>query len=134
MGDGELISDLNTLKFSFNPYNLNRLSIVAGAAAVRDTEYTAKCTAEIIRVREWLKKELTDRGFEMTDSMANFLLVSHPGLSGKDYFQRLRERGVLVRYLGDERIKNCVRITVGSAEQMEALVRETDNILAEVDK
>lgn len=134
VGDGELISDLNTLKFSFNPYNLNRLSIVAGTAAVRDTEYTAKCTAEIIRVREWLKKELTDRGFKMTDSMANFLLVSHPGISGKDYFQRLRERGVLVRYLGDERIKNCVRITVGSAEQMEVLVRETDNILAEVDK
>ena len=117
------------MKFSFNPYNLNRLSIIAGKESVLDTEYFDKCITEIIANREYTVKELEKRAFTVLDSKANFIFAKHNTLSGADYFNELRKRNIVVRYFSKERIKDYVRITIGSKEQMTALIEATDEIL-----
>ena len=125
----ELISDICKMKFSFNPYNLNRLSIIAGKESVLDTEYFDRCIAEIISNREYTVNELEKRGFTIPDSKANFIFAKHNTLSGEKYFNELRKRNIVVRYFSKERIKDYVRITIGSKEQMTALINATDDIL-----
>ena len=117
------------MKFSFNPYNLNRLSIIAGKESVLDTEYFNRCISEIISNREYTVIELTKRGFTIPDSKANFIFAKHNTLSGEEYFNELRKRNIVVRYFSKERIKDYVRITIGSIEQMKALIKATDEIL-----
>ena len=94
----ELIADMCKMKFSFNPYNLNRLSIIAGKESVLDTEYFDRCIAEIIASREYTVKELEKRDFTILDSKANFIFAKHGTLSGADYFNELRKRNIVVRY------------------------------------
>ena len=129
ISNAELISDMCKMKFSFNPYNLNRLSIIAGKESMLDTEYFDKCIAQIIANREYTVNELTKRGFTIPDSKANFIFAKHNTLSGEDYFNELRKRNIVVRYFSKERIKDYVRITIGSKEQMTALIDATDEIL-----
>lgn len=125
----ELIADMCKMKFSFNPYNLNRLSIIAGKESVLDTEYFDKCIKEIISTREYTVNELTKRGFTIPESKANFIFAKHSTLSGDEYFTKLRQRSIIVRHFGKEKIKDYVRITIGSREQMDALINATDEIL-----
>ncbi len=129
ISNAELISDMCKMKFSFNPYNLNRLSIIAGKESVLDTEYFDKCIAQIIANREYTVNELEKRGFTIPDSKANFIFAKHNTFSGEDYFNKLRKRNIVVRYFSKERIKDYVRITIGSKEQMTALINATDEIL-----
>ncbi|MDL2257827.1 histidinol-phosphate transaminase [Eubacteriales bacterium OttesenSCG-928-K08] len=129
LGNAELISDLNKMKFSFNPYNVNSLSLLAAAEAIKDESYFKRCTDEIIRVREITRSALLERGFELTNSKANFLFAKPPKLGGGEYYQKLRQLGVLVRHFDKERISDYVRITIGTQEQMEALLEKTDRIL-----
>lgn len=124
-----IIADMCKMKFSFNPYNLNRLSIIAGKESVLDTEYFDKCIAEIISTREYTVKELEKRGFTIPDSKANFIFAKHETLNGEVYYKKLRERNILVRHFSKEKIKNYVRITIGSKMQMNALIDATDEIL-----
>ncbi len=129
----DIIKDLNTIKFSFNPYNLNRLSLLCGAASVLDNDYFTNCCNEIIDIREKIKEEFIALDFKVTDSKANFLFVSPP--SGKDnfnaekYFVALREKNIVVRYFNIPRINNYVRITIGTKEQMEKLIKATKDII-----
>ncbi len=125
----ELIADMCKMKFSFNPYNLNRLSIIAGKESVLDTEYFDSCISSIINTREYTVKELEKRGFVIPESKANFIFAKHNTLSGEEYFNELRKRSIIVRYFSKERIKDYVRITIGSKEQMTALINATDEIL-----
>ncbi len=125
----ELIADMRKMKFSFNPYNLNRLSIIAGKESMLDTEYFDKCINDIITTREFTVKELINRGFTIPESKANFIFPQHINISGEYYFTELRKRNILVRYFKTEKIKNHVRITIGSKEQMQALLDATDEIL-----
>ncbi len=134
IGNKELINDLNTLKFSFNPYNINRLSIIAGKKAFEDKEYFVKCVTTVAETREFTKKALIDLGFSCTDSLSNFILAKTDKLGGKDLYLALKERGILVRYLGDEIIKEYVRITIGSKEQMITLIDTIKTILSEAEK
>ena len=129
ISNAELIEDMCKMKFSFNPYNLNRLSIIAGKESVLDTEYFNRCISEIISNREYTVNELTKRGFTIPDSKANFIFAKHNTLSGEEYFNELRKRNIVVRYFSKERIKDYVRITIGSIEQMKALIKATDEIL-----
>lgn len=128
-GNKALISDLNRIKFSFHPYSVSRLSQLAGIAAVEDREYFEKCTSSIIKTRARAARELKALGFEMTESRANFLFVRHPKLSGERLYRALREKGVLVRYFGSERIEDFLRITVGSDEETDALIKALGEIL-----
>jgi len=121
---------MNTLRFSFNPYSVNRISMLAGEAAMKDAAYFEKCRKEIIKNREFTTGELKKLGFTLTDSMTNFVFAKPAGISAFDYVQALRERGIIVRYFGSkERIKDYVRITVGTYEEMSALISATEEIL-----
>lgn len=124
-----LIADLDKIRYSTNPYNVNRLTLAAGAAAIRDTAYFETCRGKIIEAREYAKTELRRRGCVVTDSLANFLFVKPSGLSGGDYYQKLKERGILVRHFRSPRIADYVRITVGTMDDMRALLDATDEIM-----
>lgn len=128
LGCKELISDINTLRFSFNPYNVNRLSIIAGSMAMEDTDYFKECTSKIIETREFTKKALIELGFTLTDSRANFLLAKHKAVSGKELYLALKQEGILIRYLGGD-ISEYIRITIGSQTQMESFIKCVKKII-----
>lgn len=127
----EIIADLDRMKFSFNPYNLNRLSIVAGAAAIGDEEYFKATTALVAAERERLKGEFAALGFSFTPSLANFLLVKKDSISGERLYLALKEKGVLVRWLGGA-LSDYVRITVGSAAQNDLLLAAVRDVIKEI--
>ena len=128
----DLISDLNTIKYSTNPYNINRLTMAAGIASLEDAEYYKACNKNTAEVREYTKKELEKRGFVLTDSKANFLFVKCDKIGGETYYLSLKSKGVLVRHFKNDKIKDYVRITIGTKEQMDILLSKTDEILSEV--
>ena len=125
----ELIADMNRIKYSFNPYNVNRLSILAGAAAMRDWDYTKECTGRICKTREKTTEALRALGFTVLDSKTNFIFAKSGDMPGKVYFDGLREAGILVRRWDSERIKDYVRISIGSEEEMETFVEETKKLV-----
>ena len=131
VGSRELIGDMNTLKFSFNPYNVNRITMLMGEKALLDREYFISCRDRIVEAREWTKAELRRLGFTVTDSLANFLFAASPDIGGAAYQKALRDRGILIRHFSVPRIENWCRITVGTMPQMQALVRVTEEILKE---
>ncbi len=125
-----LIADMNTLRFSFNPYNVNRLSILLGAAAMRDKAYFADCREKVIRSREYTADALRAFGFIVPESRANFIFAgANPRISGGEYYRRLRENDILVRHFSSARIDDFVRITIGTKAQMEMLTETTKKIL-----
>ena len=131
IGSKQLIADLNTIKYSTNPYNINRMTMAAGIGALEDEEYFAANCAAIIKNRAWAAAELKALGFEMTDSLTNFLFVRHPAIRGKDLYLTLKKRGVLVRHFDDPKLTDYNRITVGSPQQMQTLVNTIKTILEE---
>ncbi len=127
----EIISDMNKMKFSFNPYNVNRLSILAGTAAMKDRPYFERCTAAIRETREETAAELRRMGFTVLPSKANFLFAKSDRIGGGEYFRQLKERGILVRHWDKPEIRDYVRITVGTPQDMKTLCRVTEELLAE---
>ena len=122
LGSEQLISDLKSMKYSFNPYNLDRLAILAGTAAMEDNGYFDSCRSRIMKTREKTAAALKAAGFEMTDSLANFIFVRYPGISGAELQQSLREKGVLIRRFDTDSIRDYLRVTIGSEEEMETFV------------
>ncbi len=118
----ELIKDLEKIKYSTNPYNINRLSQLAGTTAMAENDYYMANCKRIAETREYTAKELREMGFEVLDSKANFIFAKHETISGMDIYTRLRENGILVRHFTDERIKDYNRITIGSEEEMKTFV------------
>jgi len=129
LGNPDLIAALNRVKYSFNPYNVNRLSLLAGAAAVEDEPYFQQCCYAIISNREWAVKELKNMGFEVLPSQTNFVFARSPEISGQELYLKLKERGILVRWFDTDRIRDYVRITIGNLEQMVELMDVIDQIL-----
>ena len=125
----EIIRDLETIRYSTNPYNLDRMTLAAGVACLENDDYNMENCRKIIRTREKTRKELEKMGFETTPSSANFLFVRHPGISGEDVYLKLREKGILVRHFGVERIRDYNRISVGTEEQMETLVKALSSLV-----
>ena len=130
IGCPSLIEDLNRVKYSFNPYNVNRMSMAAAAAAMEDKDYFARCCAAIRENRAWTASALEALGFSVLPSAANFLFAKHPRLEGQALYQALKARGILVRWFDGPRTRDFVRITVGSRPQMEALAAAVRDILA----
>ena len=118
------------MKYSFNPYNVNRMSMAAAAAAMEDTDYFTRCCAAIRENRAWTASALEALGFFVLPSSANFLFAKHPRLEGQALYQGLKARGILVRWFDGPRTRDFVRITVGSRPQMEALTDAVRDILA----
>ena len=131
IGCKALIRDLNTLKYSTNPYNINRMTMAAGIGALEDDAYFKENCRAITQIRSWAAAELKKMGFAMTDSMANFLFARHPAIPGKELYLKLKERGVLVRHFDTPALTDYNRITVGSREQMQTLLAAISSILEE---
>ena len=131
IGNEKLIADLHTIRYSTNPYNVNRMTEAAGVAALEEDDYYMTNCKTIMQNRAHAADALRELGFEVTDSMANFLFAKSSRIGGEELYLELKKRGVLVRHFGKERIKDHNRITVGTAEQMEILIDTVKEILEE---
>lgn len=131
MGSEALIADLNRVKFSLNPYNINRLTLAAGCAAMEDTAYFDATRGKIIETRAWTAEQLRALGFALTDSRANFLFARTGRMEGGALYRALKQKGILVRHFDAPRIADYLRITVGTPEQMAALAAAIRQIFAE---
>lgn len=129
IGCEELIRDLNTIKYSTNPYNVNRMTMAAGAAALEDDAYTKSNCQTIIETRSWFKTELEKLGFTCLDSRTNFLFAKHRSVGGKLLYEQLKDRGILVRHFEADRIRDFNRITIGTMDDMKTLVRTLKEIV-----
>ncbi|HIQ70138.1 MAG TPA: histidinol-phosphate transaminase [Candidatus Avoscillospira stercorigallinarum] len=129
LGSAELIADLNRLKYSTNPYNVNRLTMAAGVAALEAADYYAKNCRAIQETRAWTVQALEALGFTVVPSLANFVLAAHKTVDGETIYRELKRRGILVRHFTAPRIANYNRITIGSPEQMALLVQTLGEIL-----
>lgn len=127
----QIIADLEKIKYSTNPYNINRLTLLAGEAAIADNAYYVSNCQEIIKTREYTKAALESLGFYCTDSKANFLFAKSDEIGGEELYLALKSGGILVRHFTKEKIKDFNRITVGTREQMDALIAATKEILKE---
>jgi histidinol-phosphate aminotransferase len=134
VGCRELIRDLNTIKYSTNPYNINRMTMAAGEAAVEeDGYYTANCRT-VAETREYTAAALREMGFEVLPSKANFVFAKSGDISGLELYQKLKARGVLVRHFEKPGIAEYNRITIGTREQMDVFLEQTRRILKEAGK
>ncbi len=122
-GSEKIIKYLNDAKYSFNSYTMNRPSLELGVEALKDEAYFKTTTAKIVATRERVKKQLAQLGFSFEDSQANFIFATHPEYPAKQIFEALKENHIFVRYFNKPRIDNYLRITVGTEEQMETLVK-----------
>ena len=129
IGNEKLIADLNTVKYSTNPYNVNRLTAAAGIAALEENDYYMNNCRIIEQNRVWTTKELVRLGFTVTDSKTNFVFAKSDRIGGQELYERLKARGVLVRHFTKERIADYNRITIGTMEQMQILIRTIEEIL-----
>ena len=128
----KIIQDLNTVKYSTNPYNVNRVTACMGIGALKDKDYFQTNCASIINNREFLTKELKKLGFTFTSSKANFVFCQHDKIDGKTIYLKLKERGILVRRFDSERISNYLRITIGNLEETNAIITAIKQILGEL--
>ena len=129
LGSAELIADLNRLKYSTNPYNVNRLTMAAGVAALEAEDYYGKNCRAIQETRAWTVQALEALGFTVVPSLANFVLAAPKTVDGETIYRELKRRGILVRHFTAPRIANYNRITIGSPEQMALLVQTLGEIL-----
>lgn len=125
----ELCQDLNTIRYSVNPYNINRMTMAAGSAAINDKEYFDKNRFEIIETREKVEKELLTLGFTVLPSKANFLFAKSDKIGGEELYKKLRENGILVRHFTTERISDFNRITIGTPEDMETFINTVKGLI-----
>lgn len=124
-----LIRYLNDVKYSFNSYTMNQTALLCGVEAVRDEDYFKECVTAIVETRQWAKEEFKRRGFSFPDSSANFLFVTHPKQDAKKLFEALKEKDVYVRYFGNQRIEQYLRVTIGTRQEMEVLFACIDQIM-----
>ena len=131
IADKELIDDLNKIKYSTNPYNVNRLTLVAGEAAIRDNDYYMENCKKIIEARDYATSSLTELGFEVIPSKANFIFAKSNDIGGQELYDSLKSRGILIRHFTTEKIKDYNRITIGTMEEMTKFVETVKAILEE---
>ncbi len=121
-GSEKLIKYLNDVKFSFNSYTMNRLTEVVGCTCLEDKAYFEECVQKVIATRERTKVCLKELGFSFGDSKANFIFATHATVPAKELFETLKEEGIYVRYFNKPRIDNYLRISIGTDEEMDAML------------
>jgi histidinol-phosphate aminotransferase len=126
-----IIQDLEKVKYSTNPYNVNRLTLKLGQAAVDSDDYFRANAQKIQDTRAKTTQALRALGFQIPDSQANFIFAKREGLDGGDLYRKLKDRGILIRHFSDPRIAQYNRITIGTAEDMDAFVAAVADILKE---
>ena len=134
LGCESIIEGLNRLKFSFNSYTIDRISIEAGIESFKDNEYFEKTNAKIIQTREKTSEKLKKLGFKVLNSSANFIFISHNKVFAGDLYKQLKENGVLVRYFAKDRIDNYLRVTIGTNEEMRIFIEKLEKIIFQREK
>lgn len=126
-----IITDLEKIKYSTNPYNINRLTLLLGEATVEaDSYYQEKCAA-IQTTRSWTTAQLESLGFTVLPSQANFVFAKSDKISGGELYTALKAKGILVRHFTNPKICEFNRITIGTPEQMETFIRKVKEVLYE---
>jgi len=124
-----ITADLEKIKYSTNPYNVNRLTLLLGAATVDAQSYYEEKCVEIVQTREWTKKQLEKLGFFVLPSDTNFLFAKTGKMDGGQLYETLKSKGILVRHFKNLKISQYNRITIGTKEQMEILVNTLKEVL-----
>ena len=128
MASPVLIKYLNDVKYSFNSYTMDRITIEAATAAVKDRAYFEETTAKVIKTREWTKTELKRLGFTFCDSKSNFIFAKPANVSATKLFEDLKADNIFVRHFSSpERINDYLRISIGTDEQMHTLIKFLEN-------
>ena len=130
-GNPEIIADLEKIKYSTNPYNVNRLTLLLGEATVEAEEYYQEKCAEICATRRRTAEQLESLGFTVLPSDANFLFAKSDKIGGQKLYEELKCRGILVRHFTNPRIVDFNRITIGTPEQMETFIHTVKEVLYE---
>lgn len=128
----DIIEDMSKIKFSFNPFHMNSITMAAGIASVKDEEYLEQCVTETVKVRDYVKVELEILGFHVIPSHTNFLFVYHEKIESEELCKRLKEMGILVRHFADERINKYLRITMGNRNEMNVVLIAMKEILEDI--
>lgn len=128
----KIIKDLNTVKYSTNPYNVNRVTACLGIGAIKDDKYFKKNVIKIIESRVYTMVELKKLCFDFTPSSTNFIFAKSDKISGEELYLKLKEKGILIRHFRSERISDYIRITIGSLNQMKAFISAVKEILGEL--
>lgn len=134
IGNRELINDLETIRYSTNPYNVNLMTSACGVAALNSQKYYDDNCKIIIQNREYTRIELESCGFCVLPSFTNFLFAKSDKIQGEDLYLKLKEKGILVRHFSKEKISDYVRITIGTEEQMKCFLNAVKTILANKEK
>ena len=124
-----IIENLEKIKYSTNPYNVNRLTLLLGAATVDAESYYREKCGEIMETRNWTKKQLEKLGFTVLPSDTNFLFAKTPDMDGGQLYEILKTRGILVRHFTNPKISQYNRITIGTKEQMETFINTLKEVL-----
>ncbi|EPC02920.1 aspartate aminotransferase [Litchfieldella anticariensis FP35 = DSM 16096] len=129
IGSRELIEGLERVKNSFNSYPIDSLASAVGIAALEDREHFDACREKVITTRERTRRRLTNLGFEVLPSQANFILVRHPEHDAAQLFVGLRERGILVRHFNTEALRDFLRISIGTDDEMDSLIEALETLV-----
>jgi len=129
LGNKDLIEGLDRVKNSINSYTLDRIALAAAVQAIKDEKHFEETRRKIINTRERISKELVQIGFEVIDSGANFIFISHETMHARDIFKRLRDGGILVRYFNEARIDNYLRVSIGTDEDMDSFLKAIREIV-----
>ena len=132
IGNKALISDLHTVRYSTNPYNVNRMTAAAGYAALCDNDYYMDNCRTIMENRDYTTAALRELGFEVLPSLTNFVFAKSERIGGEALYLELKRRGILVRHFSKASITDYNRITIGTREQMEAFISTVKTILEEL--
>ena len=124
-----LIADLDRIRYSTNPYNVNRMTLAAGIAALAADDYNMENCRRVMATRESSVERLEGMGFQVLPSQANFVFARRPGTDGGELYRALKSRGVLVRHFDAPRISDFLRITIGTPEEMGILFEALQEIL-----
>lgn len=129
IGNENLIQGLKNIKYSFNSYTINRLSILAGIESIKDKKYFEDTVSKIINTREKVKKQLEELEFDVLDSKSNFLFISYKKMFAEDIYLKLRENGILVRYFKSKLIDNYIRVSIGTDDEMNIFIKIIKKII-----
>ena len=129
IGNFGLIEALDRIKSSFNSYTIDRICSAAGIAAFEDPYYYLEISKRIIKTREYAEKEFEKLGFKVIPSKSNFLFISHKNIKAEQLYVSLKQNGILVRYFNKPRIDNYLRVTIGTGEEIDALLKTLNLII-----
>ncbi len=127
LGQKHLIEALARIKNSFNSYTLDRLALKGAIEAIKDNKYFEKTRYKIIKTREKVSAKLRKMGFDVIGSKANFIFISPPDKNAEDLFKKLKENGILVRYFNQKEIKDYLRVSIGTDQEMDSFIKTLEN-------